>query len=84
MLYDQKQLPELRYMRQFHDDQSSNFNYEQDIFNKSLSPYLFQNIVMFNFLDKLRPMMALFFDQMNLIKNFKNYMVDKYHYKQKG
>lgn len=84
MLYDQKQLPELRYMRQFHDDHSPNFNYEQDIFNKSLSPYLFENIVMFNFLDKLRPMMALFFDQMNLIKNFKNYMVDKYHYKQKG
>ena len=39
MLYDQKQLPELRYMRQFHDDISPNFNYEQDILNKSLSPY---------------------------------------------
>lgn len=84
MLYEQQQLPELRYMRQFHDDASPNFNYEQDIFNKSLSPYMFQNTVMFNFLDKLRPMMSLFFDQVNLIKNWKNYMVDKYHYKQKG
>jgi hypothetical protein len=84
MLNDLKQLPELRYMRQFHDDVSPNFNYEQDIFNKSLSPYLFQNVTMYNFLDKLRPMMAIFFDQVNLIKNFKNYMVDKYHYKQLG
>jgi hypothetical protein len=29
-------------------------------------------------------MMALFFDQFNLIKNWKNFMVDKYYYKQKG
>ena len=84
MLYDQKQLPELRYMRQFHDDISPNFNYEQDIFNKSMSPYLFQSTSMFNFLDKLRPIVALSFDQMNIIKNFKNYMVDRYHYKQIG
>lgn len=84
MLYDRKQLPELRYMRKFHDDISPNFNYEQDIFNKSMSPYLFQSTSMFNFLDKLRPIVALSFDQMNIIKNFKNYMVDRYHYKQIG
>ena len=84
MLNDRKQLPELRYMRQFHDDISPNFNYEQDIFNKSMSPYLFQSTAMFNFLDKLRPIVALSFDQMNIIKNFKNYMVDRYHYKQIG
>ena len=84
MLNDRKQLPELRYMRQFHDDISPNFNYEQDIFNKSMSPYLFQSTSMFNFLDKLRPIFALSFDQMNIIKNFKNYMVDRYHYKQIG
>ena len=84
MLNDRKQLPELRYMRQFHDDISPNFNYEQDIFNKSMSPYLFQSTSMFNFLDKLRPIVALSFDQMNIIKNFNNYMVDRYHYKQIG
>ncbi len=84
MLYDEKQLPELRFMKQFHDDQSPNFNYEQELLNKSLSPHLFQNIVMFNFLDRLKKMIALLFDHMNVIKNFKNYMVDKYHYKQKG
>ena len=84
MLNDRKQLTELRYMRQFHDDISPNFNYEQDIFNKSMSPYLFQSTSMFNFLDKLRPIVALSFDQMNIIKNFKNYMVDRYHYKQIG
>ena len=84
MLFEQKQLPELRYMKSFHDDAGPQFNYEQDILNKSLSPYIFQNVIMFNFLDKIRPMLALFFDQMNIVKNFKNYMVDKYHYKQRG
>lgn len=84
MLYEQKQLPELRFMKTFHDDSGPNFNYERDILNKTLSPYMFQNITMFNFLDKLRPMLSLLFDQMNIVKNFKNYMVDKYHYKQRG
>jgi hypothetical protein len=84
MLYDRKQLPELRYMKHFHDDNDVNFDYENDILNKSLSPYIYQNYVMTNFLDKLQPMVALLFDQINVMKNFKNYMVDKYHYKQKG
>jgi hypothetical protein len=84
MLYDEKQLPELRYLKHFHDDESPNFNYEQSILDKSLSSYMFQNNVMFRFLNKLKLMLALFFDQMNIIKNWRNYMVDKYHYKQKG
>jgi hypothetical protein len=84
MLYDRKQLPELRYMKHFHDDSDVNFDYEKDILNKSLSPYIYQNYVMANFLDKLQPMVSILFDQMNMMKNFKNYMVDKYHYKQKG
>lgn len=71
-------------MKHFHDDSDVNFDYEKDILNKSLSPYIYQNYVMTNFLDKLQPMVSILFDQMNMMKNFKNYMVDKYHYKQKG
>jgi hypothetical protein len=84
MLYDDKQLPELRYLKQFHDDDRIYFDYEKDILNKSLSPYMYENQTMARFLDKLSKLLALSFDQINIVKNFKNYMVDKYHYKQKG
>jgi hypothetical protein len=84
MLHDKKQLPILRFMKTFHDDKDVHFDYEKFILEKSLSPYIYENEVMAKFLYRLQPMMALFFDQFNLIKNWKNYMVSKYHYKQKG
>lgn len=84
MLNDRRQLPSLRFMRTFHDSESPNFDYEKFILEKSLSPYIYENKVMANFLWRLQPMIALFFDQFNLTKNWKNYMVDKYHYKQRG
>ena len=39
---------------------------------------------MANFLYRLQPIMAIFFDQVNLMKNWRNFMVSKYYYKQKG
>jgi hypothetical protein len=44
---------------------------------------MFENDVMNTWLKKMQPLAALMFDQMNIIKNFKNYMVDKYHFKQR-
>jgi hypothetical protein len=84
MLDDRRQLPELRFMKHLHDTDTDYFDYEKNILEKSLSPYIYENTMMANFLSKLQPMMALLFDHMSVVKNFKNYMVDKYHYKQKG
>lgn len=84
MLYERKQLPELNYMKHRHDDDDSYLDYEKEILNKSLSPYIFNNKVMSKFLTKLQPLLSLLFDHMNVMKNFKNYMVDIYHYKQRG
>jgi len=84
MLYDRKQLPELNYMKHRHDDDDSYFNYENKILDKSLSPYMYENDVMNNFLKKTQGLLSILFDHMNIMKNFKNYMVDKYHYKQRG
>jgi hypothetical protein len=84
MLQDRKQLPELRFMKSFHDDKGVNFDYENNILKKSLSPYIYENKLMANFLYRLQPMMSLFFDQVSIVKNWRNYMVDKYYYKQKG
>ena len=46
-----------------------------------LSPYNYENDMMNSFLKKLQPLTAKLFDQMNIMKNWRNYIVDKYHYK---
>lgn len=84
MLYDRKQLPELRYMKHRHDDDDSYFDYENELLDKSLSPYMYENDVMFGYLKRLQSLVSIVFDHTNLIKNFKNYTVDKYYYKHKG
>lgn len=81
MLYQRKQLPELYYMKHRHDNDTDFMDYEKTILNKTLSPYLYQNEMMNGFLTRLQPLVALLFDQMNVVKNLKNYMVDKYYYK---
>lgn len=84
MLYERKQLPELLRMKHFHDSESENFDYENNILDKSLSPYIYQNNLMNSYLKKLQPLVSIIFDHMNIIKNFKNYIVDKNEYKHKG
>jgi len=81
MLYQRKQLPELFYLKHRHDNDNDFVDYEKNILNKSLSPYMYENNMMNGFLTRLQPLVALLFDQMNIVKNFKNYMVDKDWYK---
>jgi hypothetical protein len=81
MLYQRKQLPELFYLKHRHDNDSDFVDYEKTILTKTLSPYLYENEMMNGFLTRLQPLVALLFDQMNIIKNLKNYMVDKHNYK---
>jgi len=84
MLYNRKQLPELLYMKHRNDDDKDYVDYENFILKKSLSPHIYQNDRMNTFLNKMEPLVSLLFDNFNIMKNFKNYMVDKDHYKQKG
>jgi hypothetical protein len=83
MLYERKQLPELHYIKHLYDDDTKFVKYDETILDKSLSPYMFQNDLMNNWLKKMQPLVSILFDQMNIMKNFKNYMVDKYHYRQR-
>ena len=81
MIYRRKQLPELYYLKHRNDTDNDFMDYENNILNKSLSPYLYENNIMNGFLTRLQPLVAHLFDQMNIVKNFKNYMVDKDWYK---
>jgi hypothetical protein len=84
MLYERKELPELYHIKHLHDDDEKKYvKYDEMIFDKTLSPYIFENNVMNTWLKKMQPLASLMFDQMNIMKNFKNYMVDKYHWKQR-
>lgn len=81
MLYDRQEIPELHFIKHFHDDYKQYVDYEKVIFDKSLSPYMFQNDVMNTWLKSLQSLVSMQFDQMNVIKNWRNIMVDKYFYK---
>ncbi len=84
MLYDRKDLPELNYMKHFHDDSNIKWvKYDDKLFDKTLSPYMFENEVMNIWLKKMQKLAAILFDQMNVMKNYRNYMIDKYDYRQK-
>ena len=84
MYYEEQSLPELHFMKHRHDDDKDFVDYEKEILNKSLSPYLFYNDLMYGFLQKLQRPVSMMFDNFNIIKNFKNYNVDKYYYKHKN
>jgi hypothetical protein len=84
MLYQRKDIPELHYMMHRHDDNDQYVDYEKKILNSSLSPYIYENDLMSTWLNRMQPLVSLMVDQMNVMKNFKNYMVDKYYYKHNG
>jgi hypothetical protein len=84
MLYQRKDLPELHFMKHRLDDENNFVNYEDKILDSALSPYMYNNDVMNSWLKKMQPLVSLLFDQMNVMKNFKNYMVDKYYFKHSG
>lgn len=81
MLHDRHQLPQLRFMKHRHDDSDDYLDYEKVILKQSLSPYIFQNDLMNDWLLSLQSLVSLLFDQTNVMRNFKNYMVHKYYYK---
>jgi hypothetical protein len=84
MLYKDRQLPELYDLKHFHDDDEDFINYEEVILDKSLSPRIYSNDIMAGYLDRVKKMVALMFDQVNIIKNYKNYIVDKDYFKHKN
>ena len=82
MLYNEKDIPELNVFFHRNDDLNKNYvDYEKVILNKSISSFIYNNPMMSSFLSQLNGLVSLFFDQFNVIKNFKNITVDKYFYK---
>jgi hypothetical protein len=84
MYFEEQHIPELYYMKHRHDSEDDYIDYEKMILDKSLSPFLYNNDRMNYFLKSSQRLISILFDNVNIIKNFKNYMVDKYYYKHKS
>lgn len=84
MLYKDSKLDEFYTIKHRNDDDFDFVDYENIIFYKTLSNHIFKNDMMFNFLTKLQKLTSTFFDRINIVKNFRNIMVDKYYYKHKN
>jgi hypothetical protein len=84
MIYEDIQIPEIYYMKHRHDNDTDYVDYENKLLDNTLSPYLYNNDMMNSFLKKLQKLVAILFDQHNVIKNFKNYNVHKYYFKNKN
>lgn len=83
MYLEEQSLPEIHYMTHLHDYDEDYVKYEEKILNSTLSPYIFSNDLMNGFLQRIQRLVSILFDNFNIIKNFKNYNVDKYYYKHK-
>ena len=69
MYYEDQYLPELYYMKHRNDSDNNSVDYENNILDKTLSPYLFGNNTMSDFLNLLKRPVAMLFDNFNIIKN---------------
>jgi len=82
--YQEKDIPEIYQMKHRHDSDNEFVDYGNIILNKSLSPFLYYNDMFATFLGYFKRLVSILFDNVNIVKNFKNYNVHKYHYKQKS
>lgn len=80
MLIREKDIKEIYDLKHRNDNlKYKPYDYENNLFKRSLSPFIFQNLNMENFLLKIQTLVSKFFDSSNIIRNWKNYLVDKYY-----
>jgi hypothetical protein len=84
MLNKERQIEELWDLKHRNDTDKDWVDYEDIILDRTLSPYVFQNDEMKSYLDNIKGIPSRWFDQVNMIKNYKNYIVEKDYYKHKN
>jgi len=82
MIEESKHIKEYYYIKHRKDKlKHTGFDYEKNIFNKTMSNIMFQNPVLNEFLSYLQNHIILMFDSVLIIRNFWNYTVDRYYNK---
>lgn len=77
-LIEKKEIKGIYDLKHRHDDYPKGYDYLNNILKDSLSPFIYENSNISGFLGKLEPMIANLFDNVNLLRNWKNWYVDKY------
>lgn len=81
-LYKERQITELYNLKHKHDNSPHKIiNYEDKILKKTMTTFIFHNDIMNEYLERLQGLVSILFDQVNVRRNFKNYLVDKYYNK---
>ncbi len=84
MLYKDSKIEVLYKMKHHYDDDKYFIDNENNILTSKVSNNLLDNNKMYTFILSIQKVVYLFYDNVNIIKNWRNYTVDKYHYKHKN
>ena len=77
MKYIEKNIPEIYFIKHCHDDNNHYTDYQKNILLKSVSPFIVKSPTMFEFLSYIQKIVSMMFDNVNVIRNYRNYILDK-------
>jgi hypothetical protein len=81
MLYEEKDIEELHKLKHRWNNNSVFYNWKDNIITNNVTPYLIKNNLVFSFIKKIEKMTVLLIDNHTIIKNFNDWVVDKYYWK---
>jgi len=80
MLFKEKQINELYNLKHMNDDLLHKpADYENNVLRNFLSPVLYNNQTMKEYLDGIQKLLVLMIEEVNYVRNFFNTAVDKYY-----
>lgn len=79
MIRKEKEIAELYNFKHIHDNYAKGYEYEDKLLENSVSKHLYDNPNNATFLSHLNKQVVLMFEQVLLIRNLKNFFVDKYY-----
>jgi hypothetical protein len=80
MLNKEREIKELYYAKHKHDTTDDDgHDYEKDLLERTMSPVMFSNPKMREFLLDVKRIMITMIDSTAQVRNSLNYLVDKYH-----
>lgn len=77
-LIEDKEIKELYDLKHRNDNYPKGYNYFNTVLKNSITPFLYNNSNVASFLNYLEPIIAHMFDSVNIVRNWKNWYVDKY------
>ena len=79
MIRKEKEIKELYTFKHINDDYNKGYDYEDKLLENTLSKHLYDNDNNSGFLSFLNKQVVLMTEQVLLLRNMKNFFVDKYY-----